>query len=300
MGLGGQRFDVDHLATYVETAVELGFEAVCANDHVVFGSPWLDGPTALAAVVSCSGDARLVTTAANPVVRGPAALAKVLAALDVLSSGRVVGGLAPGSSERDHAAVGVPFAERCERFDEAVRATRALLRGDSFAGTHYTVEEPLAPVPVQSGGPPLWLGSWGSDAGMRRVARLGDGWLASAYNLGAAEFQAGWGSLRERLAGRGRDPETFATALGTMWFHVDARRADDELTNRLARVVHRPVEQLRERLAFGTGEAVLDKVAAFWNAGVQWMFVWPVGGAAGDDVEQLHRFHDHVIARLPN
>jgi alkanesulfonate monooxygenase SsuD/methylene tetrahydromethanopterin reductase-like flavin-dependent oxidoreductase (luciferase family) len=298
MGLGGQRFDLDHLARYVQTAVELGFEAVCANDHVVFGSPWLDGPTALAAVVSCSGDARLVTTVANPVVRGPAVLAKALAALDVLSGGRVVAGLAPGSSGRDYASVGVPFAERWERFDEAVRATRALLHGDAFAGTHYTVDEPLTPLPAQPGGLPLWLGSWGSDAGMRRVARLGDGWLASAYNLGADEFGAAWASLRERLADRGRDPEGFATALGTMWFHVDARRADDVLTNRLAPVVHRPVEQLRERLAFGGGEAVLERVGAFRDAGVQWMFVWPVGDDAGDDVEQLHRFHDEVVARL--
>jgi alkanesulfonate monooxygenase SsuD/methylene tetrahydromethanopterin reductase-like flavin-dependent oxidoreductase (luciferase family) len=141
----------------------------------------------------------------------------------------------------------------------------------------------------------VWLGSWGSDAGMRRVARLGDGWLASAYNLGADEFRA---SLRERLAGRGRNAEGFATALGTMWSHIDTLRADDVLTNRLAPVVHRPVEQLRERLAFGTGQTVLDKVAAFRNAGVQWMFVWPVGDRVGDDVEQLHRFNDEVVARL--
>jgi alkanesulfonate monooxygenase SsuD/methylene tetrahydromethanopterin reductase-like flavin-dependent oxidoreductase (luciferase family) len=298
MGLGGQRFDVDYLVSYVETAVELGFEAVCANDHVVFASPWLDGPTALAAVVSCSGDARLVTTVANPVVRGPAVLAKALAALDILSGGRVVAGLAPGSSERDYASVGVPFAERWERFDEAVRATRALLGGDSFVGTHYAIEEPLTPLPVQPAGPPLWLGSWGSDAGMRRVARLGDGWLASAYNVGADEFRAGWASLRERLAVGGRDPEGFATALGTMWFHIDSRHADDVLTDQLTPVVHRPVEQLRERLGFGTREAVLDKVAAFRDAGAQWMFVWPVGHDAGDDLEQLHRFHDEVVAQV--
>jgi alkanesulfonate monooxygenase SsuD/methylene tetrahydromethanopterin reductase-like flavin-dependent oxidoreductase (luciferase family) len=62
--------------------------------------------------------------------------------------------------------------------------------------------------------------------------------------------------------------------------------------------MHRPVDQLRERLAFGTGEAVLDKVAAFRDAGVQWMFMWPVGDDAGDDIEQLHRFHDAVVARL--
>ena len=298
MGLGGQRFDVDHLARYVGTAVELGFEAVCANDHVVFGSPWLDGPTALAAVASCSRDARLVTTVANPVVRGPAVLAKALGALDVLSGGRVVAGLAPGSSEADYASVGIPFGQRWERFDEAVRATRALLRGDAFAGTHYRVDEPLTPLPVQPGGPPLWLGSWGSDAGMRRVARLGDGWLASAYNLGPDEFRAGWASLRERLAGGNRETEAFATALGTMWFHVDARRAEDVLANQLAPVVHRPVDQLRERLAFGTGATVLDKVAAFRDAGVQWMFVWPVGEQPGDDVEQLHRFQDEVLAPL--
>jgi len=42
---------------------------------------------------------------------------------------------------------------------------------------------------VHRAGPvPLWIGSWGSAAGLRRVARLGDGWLASAYNT----TPAGW------------------------------------------------------------------------------------------------------------
>src|SRR5687768_12684910 len=131
MDFGGQRFAVDHLVEYVETATALGFDAVSANDHMVFGVPWLDGPTALAAVVSCSGAARLFTTVANPVVRGPAALTKVLAALDVLSGGRVSAGLGPGSSDRDYAIVGVPFEERWPRFDETVMATRALLLGGS-------------------------------------------------------------------------------------------------------------------------------------------------------------------------
>ena len=117
MDLGDQRFAVDHLVDYVETATALGFEAISANDHVVFGAPWLDGPTALAAVVSCSGNAKLFTTVANPVVRGPAPLAKVLAGLDVMSGGRVVAALGPGSSDRDYASVGVPFEERWQRFD---------------------------------------------------------------------------------------------------------------------------------------------------------------------------------------
>src|ERR1700750_1899487 len=98
MDFGDAAWSVDRLVEYVETAAALGFEAVCANDHMVFATPWLDGPAALASVVAASGDARLVTSVANPVTRGPVALSKTLAAVDRLSGGRMVAGLGPGSS----------------------------------------------------------------------------------------------------------------------------------------------------------------------------------------------------------
>jgi alkanesulfonate monooxygenase SsuD/methylene tetrahydromethanopterin reductase-like flavin-dependent oxidoreductase (luciferase family) len=66
MDFADQGFAIYRLVHYVETATELGFDAIAANDHILFATPWLDGPTALAAVVSCSGDARLFTTVANP------------------------------------------------------------------------------------------------------------------------------------------------------------------------------------------------------------------------------------------
>jgi alkanesulfonate monooxygenase SsuD/methylene tetrahydromethanopterin reductase-like flavin-dependent oxidoreductase (luciferase family) len=294
MDLGGQRFAIDHLVDYVETATALGFEAVSANDHVVFGAPWLDGPTALAAVVSCSGNARLFTTVANPVVRGPVMLTKVLAGLDVMSGGRVVAALGPGSSDRDYASVGVPFEERWQRFEEAVSATRALLLGGSFEGHFYAVEGPLEPLSAQPSGPPLWVGSWGSDAGLRRAVRLGDGWLASAYNITPGQFRDRWDMVQKLLGEARRDPADFANGIATMWFHIDDRRANDVLEERLAPVIHRPSEQLRERLAFGPAEAVVEKLIAFRDAGVQWMFLWPVA----DDIEQLQRFADQVIPPL--
>lgn len=294
LDLGGQRFDVDHLVGYVETATALGFDAVSANDHVVFGAPWLDGPTALAAVVSCSGNAKLFTTVANPVVRGPASLAKVLAGLDVMSGGRVVAALGPGSSARDYASVGVPFEQRWQRFDEAVAATRALLLGGSFGGHFYAVEGPLEPLSAQPNGPPLWVGSWGSDAGLRRAVRLGDGWLASAYNITPDQFRTRWKKVQELLGESGRDPADFSNGIATMWFHIDDRRANEVLAQRLAPVIHRPSEQLRERLAFGPAEAVVEKLIAFRDAGVQRMFLWPVA----DDIEQLQRFSDEVMTPM--
>ena len=61
----------------------------------------------------------------------------MLATLDVLSGGRLVAGVGPGSSARDYAAIGVPFEERWRRFDEAIRALRSLLgdEPEAFAGS---------------------------------------------------------------------------------------------------------------------------------------------------------------------
>lgn len=292
---GGPRLTVERLEEYAEAATRLGFDAVSVNDHLVFDLPWLDGPTALAAVTSCTGDARLFTTVVNPVVRGPVATAKLLAGLDVLSAGRVTAGLGPGSSERDYAHVGIPFDERWPRFDEAARALRALLRGDSFQGRFYSADGPLEPLPTQPGGPPLWIGSWGSAVGLRRAARIGDGWLASAYNTTPDVFAGAWRRLRQEVADHGGDPDVFDNGLATLWFHL-GDDAEVMLTQRLAPAVHRPVEELRERLAFGPAEAVAAKLAAFAEAGLQRVFVWPVA----DELEQLHRFSHDVMPLLPS
>lgn len=294
MDFGGQKFGVEHLVEYVEIATALGFDAISVNDHMVFGVPWLDGPTALASVVSCSGEAQLFTTVANPVVRGPVALAKVLAGLDVISGGRVVAGLGPGSSERDYASVGIAFEERWPRFDEAVQAIRALLRGESFGGHFYEITGPLEPRPTRPEGPPLWIGSWGSAVGLRRAVRLGDGWLASAYNTTPERFADGWRRLRQSLEDSGRDPGGFDNGLATMWFHIDDRQASGVLENVLAPAVHRPVDELREQLAFGSADVVAGKLNAFREAGVKRVFLWPVA----DELEQLRRFATEVIPLL--
>ena len=294
MDFGDARWSVGRLVEYVETATSLGFEAVCANDHMIFATPWLDGPAALASVVAASGDARLVTTVANPVTRGPVALAKTLAALDQLSGGRVVGGLGPGSSAKDYASVGVPFDERWPRFDDAVRAMRALLGGEAYDGRYYSCPEALEPPPARGDGLPLWVASWGSAAGLRRAARRGDGWLASAYNTTPADFGQAWTRVLDQLSEDGRITSGFENGLATTWFHIDPRDAGDVLESRLASRIHRPVAELRERLPFGSADRVREMVALYRDAGLQWMFVWPVT----DELEQLRRFADEVMVPL--
>ena len=105
----GEHRSLDDLLALTRAADDLGYTHVCVNDHLIFSRPWLDGPTALAAVLAQSGRMTLATTVAVPVLRGPAATAKILAALDLLSGGRLLVGLGPGSSARDYELVGVSF-----------------------------------------------------------------------------------------------------------------------------------------------------------------------------------------------
>src|SRR6478672_8419994 len=98
MDFGGHPYTRAHLAGYARRAAALGFETLSANDHLVFASPWLDGPTALASVIEDSGSMTLATTVSLPVVRGPMQLAKAMSALDLLCGGRMVVAVGPGSS----------------------------------------------------------------------------------------------------------------------------------------------------------------------------------------------------------
>jgi alkanesulfonate monooxygenase SsuD/methylene tetrahydromethanopterin reductase-like flavin-dependent oxidoreductase (luciferase family) len=283
MDFEGEGLSLGRLTSALDAARECGFAGVSANDHFLFPRPWLDGPTALAAVIDRSSPMELATTIALVALRGPVPLAKTLAALDRLSDGRLIAGVGPGSSERDYDAVGVPFEERWERFDEAVVALRALLQGElppPAIRRHYSVPAvALLPGPRRSGGIPLWIGSWGSKGGLRRVARLGDGWLASAYNTTPDAFSAAKHSLSEQLSAHGREPTRFPNALVTMWTWIseDSREADRVLREVLAPMLKRDPDSLRDQLCIGPAAKCAELLSRYADAGCERVHLWPLG-----------------------
>ena len=283
MEFGAEGQSLPRLTRAVDAARDCGLAAISANDHFFFGTPWLDGPTALAAVVERSGAMELATTVSLVSLRGPVALAKTLAALDLLSEGRVIAGVGPGSSERDYEAVGVPWEERWRRFEEATASLRALLRADSE----------LAPPPRRDGGVPLWIASWGSKAGLRRVARLGDGWFASAYNTSPVDFQAARESLSEELRARGRESEGFPNALVTMWTWItdDPADADRVLRDVLAPMLRRDPETLRDQLCIGPPERCAELLSRYAEAGCERVYLWPLG----DEPRQIELTASEVL-----
>lgn len=253
----------------VDAARELGLAAVTANDHFHFRRPWLDGLTLLAAVAGRAGPLDLATTVALPSMRGPAPLAAALATLTRLISGTVIAGVGAGSSDRDLTLTGVPISDKWSRFDESTRALRALLHGDE-------VLPPSAPVPI-------WVASWGSSAGLRRVAALGDGWLASAYNTTPAGFATGRASL----------PDDLPAAVATMWTWVDddPARAERVLVEQVAPLVDRDPAELRDRVCIGTPQRCAALLGAYARAGCSRVYLWPVG----DEPTQLQRIVTDVL-----
>ena len=282
MPFGEEPLSLRRLRNAVDTAIGCGFAAVSVNDHFVFQTAWLDGLTALASVIECSGRLSLATTVSLPVLRGPVALAKGLAAIDVLCEGRLVAGIGPGSSKRDYDAVGVPYEERWKRFDEALVVLRALLGGEPLSEDARYYRAPgdlrLAPAP-RRGGVPLWVGSWGSQAGLARVARLADGWLGSAYNTTPELFSAARARLARELEGRGRDADGFPNALATMWTWVSDDRAEGDrvLGDVLAPLLNRDPDELRGQVCIGPVEHCAELLSRYAEAGCQRVYLWPLG-----------------------
>jgi len=299
--LGDERLSLQRLAATVDAARDCGFAAVSANDHLVFQTPWLDGPTALASMIERSGEMTLATTVSLAVLRGPIPLAKTLAAIDVLSEGRLIAGVGPGSSERDYDLLGVPFEERWKRFDEALAVLRAVLNGEPMPERprYYPVapDVKLLPGPWRPSGIPLWVGSWGSKAGLARVARAGDGWLASAYNTTPERFADARKALAHALEDRGRDPDGFPNALATMWTWVSKDRAEGDrvLADVLAPVLKRDPDELRTQVCVGPAEHCAELLSRYAEAGCERVYLWPLG----DEARQLERVAGAVAPQLP-
>jgi len=155
--------------------------------------------------------------------RNPAIVAKMATTADEVSHGRLILGLGagyPGYNESMYQAFGLPFGQQVDRFAEALRILRPLLKEGhvDFAGEFYHARHcedvPRGPRPA---GPPLLVGGIGPRL-LKLAAQYGDLW--NTGYLGQPE------TLAEPLAKIaaacreiGRDPATLGiTALVGLWF----------------------------------------------------------------------------------
>jgi probable F420-dependent oxidoreductase len=150
-------------------AEALGYSTLYVPDH--FGDQW--GPlVALTVAAEATTTLNVGALVFDNDYRHPVVLAKEIATLDLLSSGRVEFGLGAGWLRTDYEQAGIPYDEpsvRIDRLEEALEIYRQLWSGTAtFTGDHYRVDGAVgAPAPASKGGPKLVIGGGG-----RRVLSL--------------------------------------------------------------------------------------------------------------------------------
>ncbi|MDF5752829.1 TIGR03619 family F420-dependent LLM class oxidoreductase [Spongiactinospora sp. TRM90649] len=233
----------DALISYARHAEECGFESFYVPEHIALypGAtvgrfelpptlPYLDPLDCLSFVAAGTRRILLGTGVLLLPYHHPVVLAKRLATVDVLSKGRMrlltVGlGALPGEAK----AVGVDFASRGRRADEAIDVMRSLWEGGEggvgHAGEFFAFDD-LCQFPKPYGVTHLPIHVGGSSrAAARRAGRRGDGYFPGG-SMDAAERAAQWELARATAVEAGRDPRALEyTRAGSIDMTVDQAEA---------------------------------------------------------------------------
>ena len=287
MGFSDYGSTNDRIISLAQHAEALGYDSLSVNDHIVFHTSWLDALTTLSAVASSTTRILIGTSILNIVVRNPVVCAKALAAIDILSSGRLFAGVGPGSHRGDYDACGMDFSERWPRFSEALQIFVMLLSSNNtsksidYTGKYYTLRDIiLLPKPVQKPHPSIYVGSWGSEVGLKRLAKYSNGWMASAYNITPTKFKEKWNFLLayRKSLGKDNEEELFDNSVMSMFGYIDddKDRVHKVVREILAPALRRPAEDLEQMLLFGSLDKCLCKIRNFVDAGVNRIHFWPV------------------------
>ena len=217
--------DAPAIIESVKIAEAAGIDAFDAGDHLAFlpaeianypfsggrfsdpNEPFLEPMIMLAGIATATRKMRLATTLLLSPLRPALLLAKQAATLDVLCNGRFDLGVGVGWQKAEYDAAGAVWDSRFAYLDEQIQACRALWSSApaSYHGKLIDFSDLHAkPFPRQPGGIPIWLGVKPTPRSFRRIAELGDGWLAMEPDAELLAQQVA--TLRTAIAAHGRDP----------------------------------------------------------------------------------------------
>lgn len=294
------RADPSSIYDLADRAETLGFHSVWVGDSVV-ARPRLDALTTLAAVGARTRRIRLGTAVYLAALRNPVLVAHMVGTVDWLSRGRVdlgIGYARPNDpvQEHEYRVLGHDPSKRIKMSEELVHIIRKLWRENdvTYAGSfskfeHITVE----PKPIQPGGVPIWLASNNVEPGLKRVARMGDGWLNNITD--PRVYKECLGKIRAYAAEAGRDPEAIEPGL---YFTLAAggQQAIEEGQKFLSQYYNRPYESVAKAMVciMGSWEQVLDHMQDYIEAGARTLVL---RFATSDQIRHLESCAEHLSRR---
>ena len=264
---------IDELVNLVKLVDDSGFDSLWAGDHISFPLAILDPLLQLAQAAIVSRRLLLGTSVLLLPLRHPTPVAKQVTTLDHLTEGRFILGVGVGGEfPLEYAACDVPHNQRGARLAEGVTVLRKFFSGEPvthhgrFYGPFQDV--PMQPPPRQPGGPPIWFAGR-KDPALRRIGRLGDGYLS--YVVSPEMYHTALETIGEAAEKAARGSVKFGTGhlLFTRLDHTYEQaldRAAETLSIRYAMDFRKAAQRY---CALGTPEMVAARIRAFHAAGVR-------------------------------
>src|SRR6266852_5177846 len=211
----------DAIRDFAQAAEAIGYQGIAAPDHVlgvnVASRPeWTQGrarstdlyhdPFVLFGYLAgCTKTIDFSTQVLILPQRQTVLVAKQAASLDVLSGGRFRFGVGVGWNPVEFVGLNENFHDRGKRQEEQVRVMQALWAEPHvvFKGKWHSIEDAgINPLPTRRT-IPVWFGGH-ADATLRRIAKMGDGWMMLAHPKGP-EAEAAFATLRRYVEDEGRN-----------------------------------------------------------------------------------------------
>jgi probable F420-dependent oxidoreductase len=190
---------LDQLTELARTAEECGYSAIALPDSIFYSekvsedypytpdgsrfwteeTPWVDPLVAAAAMGAVTNEIRFYTQVLKLGPRNPLLLARQVGSVANLTNNRFGLGVGIGWTPEEFEWCGAPFADRGARTDEAIDVLRLVLGGGmvEYHGNHFDFDRlRMSPAPTQP--VPIYVGGH-TERGLRRAARVGDGWTSA-------------------------------------------------------------------------------------------------------------------------
>ena len=306
----GLDFGIAIPQVFIGEPVDLGLvrDFVVRAESFDFGSLWVmetgsrHGPVTaqleplslLAYVAGLTETARLGTSVLLSGFRNPIRLAKTLATIDHLASGRLTVGVGLGDAERA-AIYGIPSGEWAARFQEGLEVLKAVWRSGTtdFDGRFWSFENlGIEPKPLQDPHPPILFGGH-APAALRRAVRMGSGWMGAGSSshddfVGQRRLLAGY------LEETGRSEATFSISK-RVYMAVDSNPDRAEARVRAFFAAHYRSADLGSRCAvWGSPDRCAEALDALRNEGAGMIMLNPMF----DHLEQLEALVNEVLPAL--
>jgi probable F420-dependent oxidoreductase len=304
VGIYGRLATREHILQLAELAETAGLDSIWLADHVIFPTtftskypyspsgtfpvdmtqePLLEPVATMGVLVGATKRVNIGTAVLIIPYRNPVLLARMLVTFDVLSAGRMILGAGVGWLAEEFAALeSQPFTARGRVTDEYIDIIKRICQGGevSFEGDHYQLAPAVSnPGSVQRPHPPILIGGT-SNAALRRVARLGDGWLSTGMQ---AE------DIGERLK-----------TLQRMCANADRRLADLSLYHKLFINIGEARQGADGSRDLGTGskEDITDDIRRLAEHGYNGFIVRYRGNVAEEQRRQLDLFISDIMPKI--